>query len=482
MTKLQVPKNESFNDYKKRVIDPISSSYCAAKWYNATIWLGSGQTTSCHHPQPHSIPVDGVIKNHRLLHNTEKKKSEREMMLRGERPGDCQYCWKIEDIGTDVVSDRVYKTAIYSEKDIVDSVALGSKYDVNLKTLEVSFDRVCNFACSYCNPSFSTTWANDIKKHGSYNMTTDLGSHASTHELAQLYKDSEKNPFVTAFFKWWETDLKNSLMQLRITGGEPLMSPDVWKVLDWFVQTESNIELAINSNLGAKKEIIDKLIYTINNVKNFSILFTSNESINEQAEYIRDGLNYQEWQHNVIRLLEETSIQNVHIMCTINILCLESLTEFFDWCFEIKEKYLKDGKKPRLTFNLNILRFPHYHSITLLPESLKSYFKIKLEVWLTMHTDHPLLTKTERATIERLIEYLDAVKTPLYGDIDVDATTLDFYNFFVQYDLRRNKNLVETFPIIGQWYKTIPTTIPTTTEHTVIKSIARKPTVVPRNL
>ena len=36
--------------YKKRVIDPISDSFCAAKWLNATIWLGSGMTTSCHHP------------------------------------------------------------------------------------------------------------------------------------------------------------------------------------------------------------------------------------------------------------------------------------------------------------------------------------------------------------------------------------------------------------------------------------------------
>ena len=40
--------NEDFLDFKKRIIDPISETYCAAKWYNATIWLGHGQSTSCH--------------------------------------------------------------------------------------------------------------------------------------------------------------------------------------------------------------------------------------------------------------------------------------------------------------------------------------------------------------------------------------------------------------------------------------------------
>ena len=36
--------------------------------------------------------------------------------------------------------------------------------DFDLQTLEISFDRTCNFACSYCNPAFSTTWVKDIKK------------------------------------------------------------------------------------------------------------------------------------------------------------------------------------------------------------------------------------------------------------------------------------------------------------------------------
>ena len=86
--------NETDLQYKHRVIDIKSESFCGAKWYNATIWLGSGMTTSCHHPLPHKVNVEDVEANPKALHNTAKKKSERGMMQRGERPAGCEYCWR----------------------------------------------------------------------------------------------------------------------------------------------------------------------------------------------------------------------------------------------------------------------------------------------------------------------------------------------------------------------------------------------------
>ena len=46
---------ETHREFKARMIDPVSESFCGAKWYNATIWLGHGGTTSCHHPPAHQI-------------------------------------------------------------------------------------------------------------------------------------------------------------------------------------------------------------------------------------------------------------------------------------------------------------------------------------------------------------------------------------------------------------------------------------------
>jgi hypothetical protein len=79
--------NLSMNDqeFKKTILDKFSSSFCAAKWYNATIWLGSGQTTSCHHPPAHAIDVTELKTNPSALHNTPTKKLDRAMMQAGQR-------------------------------------------------------------------------------------------------------------------------------------------------------------------------------------------------------------------------------------------------------------------------------------------------------------------------------------------------------------------------------------------------------------
>ena len=67
-------------EFKRKQLDPKSASFCAAKWYNATIWLGSGQTTSCLHPLPHQINLEEIKTNPKAIHNTGQKKFEREQM------------------------------------------------------------------------------------------------------------------------------------------------------------------------------------------------------------------------------------------------------------------------------------------------------------------------------------------------------------------------------------------------------------------
>jgi len=213
-------------DFKQQHLDTRSASFCGAKWYNATVWLGSGMTTSCHHPLPHKIDPIAVQSNPKLLHNTPEKKEQRKQMQCGERPSGCEYCWKIEDMGSKHISDRVYKSWIYTDEELTDAFERDYRDDFDLRSLEIAFDRTCNFACSYCNPAFSSTWVKDLKQNGAY---TDLvsdgrGHFIHPHNSSELFGRNETNPYVEAFFKWWETDLHKTLRQLRVTGGEPLMS------------------------------------------------------------------------------------------------------------------------------------------------------------------------------------------------------------------------------------------------------------------
>ena len=124
-------------EYKKNILDTKSASFCGAKWFNATIWLGSGMTTSCHHPLPHKIDLEEIKKNPSAIHNTKEKKEQRRQMQCGERPAGCEYCWKIEDIGRDAISDRVYKSRIFTNQALDEAHRSDTRTDWNLKTLEI---------------------------------------------------------------------------------------------------------------------------------------------------------------------------------------------------------------------------------------------------------------------------------------------------------------------------------------------------------
>jgi len=436
-------------EFRQQILDTKSESFCAAKWYNATIWLGSGMTTSCHHPPAHRVDQEAVKLNPKLLHNTAQKKEDRRKMIAGERPAGCEYCWKIEDMGRDAISDRVYKSKIYPIEALNEAFDTPVESDVDLRTLEIAFDRTCQFACSYCNPAFSSTWVRDIDRNGAYTGLVSDGRNHFTHphSSAQLYRFGETNPYAEAFFRWWESDLHKTLQELRITGGEPLMSGETWKLLDWFKANKgkSQTRLAINSNLGAEVDV-DRLLESIDGLE--VDIYTSNESTGTQAEYIRDGLDYKQWLFNVGRLAASKKIRAVHVMCTINALCLDSLPEFIDEIHRFKQIY---GKKS-ISFTLNILRFPSFQSPLVLPDELRTQCRDKLINTAIKYKNSTLWHEHEHNHLQRLVDYIDVVKTPHSETFEMPKLCNDFKQFYTQYDQRRSKDFYATFPHLADWY------------------------------
>jgi hypothetical protein len=470
--------DESFSEFKHRVIDTISDSYCAAKFLNATIWLGNGQTTSCHHPLGHQIDASELEENPSAIHNTKHKKLMRKLMQEGQRPQECEYCWKIEDLGRNSISDRVYKTAVFDEADIQHTATADWQENTMLKTLEISFDRTCNFACSYCNPNFSTTWVKDIHKFGPYrNIDGDSRSHFVNAADHAKPIPNDINPYSQAFWRWWDEGLADNLEEIRITGGEPLMAPGVWKLFEWFKNNQERVKnradgkvmrYAINSNLVPKDDIMDKLIELSQYVPHLEI-YTSAESLGPHSEYIRDGFIWEKWLHNLTRLHTEGNIKKTHIMMTINSLCLASITEFMDEILKFKRTH--DSMHP--TMSLNILRFPSFQSCSLLPMSIRQQYSEKLQQWLNEQiakdertsTGAPILMHIEREQTQRLIDYLDIIKTPHKNVKDPEQNKKDFKQFYHQYDVRRGKDFRSTFPKeFVDFYDSIETDLPTDTE------------------
>jgi organic radical activating enzyme len=448
--------SEELSQWRDSRLNTVSKSFCAAKWYNASLHLGHGFTNSCHLPLPHPIDLEAIKKDPSALHNTDFKKDIREMMLTGVKPAECSYCWKIEDIGRNNISDRVFKSRIYSDEDIAAIAKIPSTENVIPKTIEVSFDRICNFACSYCNSGYSTKWGKDIKDNGAYQKfkTTSAGAYYADGSWSEIFgKYGENNPYVKAFFEWWP-ELSQSLQEIRVTGGEPSQSHNFWQFMELVKQYPSpNLRLAINSNLGLNRETLMKLINITHKVKvkEFDI-YTSCEAYGAQAEYIRDGLNYELWRKNLVTMLEEGNIRQVVIMMTINSLCLFSITEFLDDMLELKAKY--GWNKP--VVDLNILRWPAFMSPLTLPDDIKIKLQDKLKTWYEKQEGNHLLLIHERAQIERLIDYLEVVNRGHNStEMDNSLQYHDFKSFYTQYDIRRNKNFQETFPEIADWYNSI---------------------------
>jgi organic radical activating enzyme len=452
--------DESYIEYRDRAINKISPSFCGAKWYNSTIWLGNGTTASCHHPPAHKIPLEEVAMSHKAIHNTQYKKLIRKQMLEGEFPKECEYCWKIEDLGKDKVSDRVHKSVIYTDEELEQCKALyGWEKDVDLITLEIAFDSNCNFACSYCNASFSTTWQKDIKINGPYQNLVSDGAAAFQHDGAHSMpygKKNENNPYVEAFWKWWEGELQYTLRELRVTGGEPTMSPDFWKLMKWWeINKDCDVEFAMNSNLGQKPELFEELLKSTHNFKNFHI-YTSCEATGLQAEYIRDGLNWEGWLKNMDRLLNEGNLTSLNCMMTINSTCLFSLPEFMDEMLKLKIKY--KSQSPVCSFN--ILRFPSFQSIVTLPIEIRLERANAIEKWINDNWNEGKngFIEWERDSMSRLVTYLREVEEGHRHTSSKESRERDFKSFYTQYDIRRNKNFVETFPMLKEWFEAIPIT------------------------
>jgi hypothetical protein len=222
-------------EYKKIKIDSKSTSFCGAKYYLATMWLQAGMTASCHHNPSHAIDINEIALNPSALHNTKQKKQEREDMRQGLKPSGCHYCWNIESIGDLAVSDRIWNSHANSDEELDQAFAADYNENFNLTRLEISFDRTCQFACSYCSPWVSSSWHKDIKINGTYkNLEVETRrQYTSPVDNDMPYAPNESNPYIDAFFKWWESDLHKTLKELRITGGEPFMSGHFWRLIDW---------------------------------------------------------------------------------------------------------------------------------------------------------------------------------------------------------------------------------------------------------
>ena len=233
---------------KDKLAKQVSPTFCLAKFHHVTIYLQTGETHSCYHPPPHHIPLEELKRDASALHNTEQKKQERKLMLEGKKPKGCQYCWNVEALGKEYVSDRHERNAsIHRDERVDEIVKHGYDHHINPEYIEISFGNECQFKCGYCHPKASSSYWKEIEKFGPYDM---VENHRLDIDWIKLFKREEENPYVDAWWEWWP-EVRKTLSILRITGGEPLLQQSTWKLFDNISKYPlPDLEINTNSNLG----------------------------------------------------------------------------------------------------------------------------------------------------------------------------------------------------------------------------------------
>jgi len=275
------------------------------------------------------------------------------------------------------------------------------------------------------------------------------------------YKQTEHNPYIEAFWEWWP-NLFPDLHTFRITGGEPLLLKDTFKVLEYIQKNHnqnSNISLAINTNLGVPDKLLDRFIEIAkdlceNNKVRELIIFTSVEATGAQAEYSRFGLNYDKFWLNVDKVLTQLPKVTVNIMATYNALSVFTYSDLIEKVFEVKRKHANGQRYwvSALQLDTSYLRWPTHLSVKILTDKQKQliyesavkalYYGIK-----EFTNNNYGFSNVEIQKIKRLYDYAIS---------DSDFNTLkyrkDFVKFVDEYDKRRGTKFLETFPEFKEIY------------------------------
>lgn len=441
-----------FMSAAEQLRDQLGPALCLAKWKQVSLHLPTGLNNSCYHPPLHPIPVEGLDVNPGQLHNTPYKKQQRKIMLRNERPAECQYCWNMEDLGE--LSDRHYRSGEPWAAIDFDAIKnFSGDEDVIPSYVEVNFNHACNLRCSYCSPQFSSAWADEVERHGAY--PTLVPHNAPEHFVGNRrpIPARENNPYVEAFWAWWPT-LYPRLQHFRMTGGEPLMDRNTYRVFDYVLALpKPDLHLNVTSNFSVDTKLFTKYLDYVQrlcntNIEHFMQYVSLDSGRAHQAEYIRHGLEFGRLYKYVHEYLDTIPNRNsLTFIITMNNLSVTGMQEMMEMILNFREMYSKTYQ--RVWFDTPVLRQPAWQSLQTLPESYAAMLERTAD-WMEQRVTTGLhgFRDYEVQRLRRDIAWMREGQQH-----DHSRNKADFYKFFSEHDRRRNTNFIETFPEMKSWWE-----------------------------
>lgn len=351
--------------------------------------------------------------------NSDNMKNLRLQFLRNEQPKICSTCFDREKVTGE--SGRIYHNKDY--KKIIDLIPDmtnpdGSCKEMKLRYWDFRFSNLCNYKCRSCGPRYSSSWVPDAKKLG--------------------YTDQEKVWSIEQVGSSTNYDFLKDQIQyverIYFAGGEPLLMPEHWQILDLLVENEKfDVRIAYNTNAST-------LTYNGKNVldywkkwKEWKVeVWPSIDEIGERAELIRSGTVWSKVESNLKQI---TALDNVWIRPGItvgawNVRRLPVIIEHLIKINVIKEKYKFQN------FFINLLQFPEHYHVHILPDNYRQDTFNELTDFIAEYN-----AKYD-TTIDHIFEHImHELKKPWSKKF-----AIDFVNKTKQLDAVRNENLWDVIP------------------------------------
>jgi len=249
------------------------------------------------------------------------------------------------------------------------------------------------------------------------------------------------------------------------------MSGYLWDFFDMLVEGrfKTDAKISICTNLGIPTEKVHKFLDIVEKTGlNFEIT-TSGEAFGDKGTYVRDGLEWKTFVRNFELIRNSPQIKNpIFIMGTVNAPAIDGFLGFLNW---VKEQKEAAGSPGAVNYSITPVRFPTYQNLFILPMELRQQYSQEIQAYMDNPDNLKWFNEYDLVNINRFIHYVATAEVP-HKEVkigwdknkdfdkenrtfDVDELSQDFKSFFTQFDQRRGKSFVDTYPRLANWYNSL---------------------------
>lgn len=305
--------------------------------------------------------------------NNENMRRVRHQVLNGERPKECEPCFSLEDQGVESLRQRHIKGVIPEARinlypTALDAMCKDYTMPFEFPTMEIKLNNLCNLKCRMCHPMDSTSWNDWIEVEEFYEKENNF-MVKSIRDLNLVNK-----PYLGEFddsSNWWSSfeKLLPYFRRVEFAGGEPLMDPQHYKILDMLAPYGDQIEIKYATNLSMLGKS-NRTVYEYWPKFKSVAVNVSIDGIGDSYEYIRGNASYSELIHNIKEIQSFSNISRIVGAVSVqvsNAMVLDKMIKYF----------LDDLG---IVFYTNMVKYPNVLSIQTLPVDLKNvvYNRLRL--------------------------------------------------------------------------------------------------------